>query len=378
MMPAAAHAQGSDDGWSLTGQAGAGLSFVFGEQVSDPSVGFAIGRRLSDSMEFQGQVLGFVGPWRETTFATRIDEDTPASFLRRERRSSVLAMTRANLLLGEGRWRPYFSFGAGIGWGREVREGRIFAPSTVVLPSVVGEDRDVDQRIGFVTLLGTGVDIGLSDRWRLRPEALLPLVWGGVESGNVTMLVGVTYTSSAEPGRRPPIRAAAARPPLRAAGATGWQRVAALPPGQMLRVRLRSGIVGFRDGMPVEPGGRHVVGTLVSADAESVVVRVEKGAAEGTWRFARPVVERIERGRLQADSPREGILAGFVIGAGIGALGYLASGGGDDHEIWIPAGLMLFGPPLALVGGVSDHLHRSFSVIELVYDAGEADYRRAR
>jgi hypothetical protein len=282
----------------------------------------------------------------------------------------VLALTRANLFLGEGRLRPYFSFGAGVGWGREVREGRLLAPSSPALPPGFGPERDVDERIGFVTLLGTGVDIGLSDRWRLRPEALLPLVWDGVESGNVTMVVGITYTSAPAPGSRIRARDAAAGMPLPAAGAAGWQRVTALPPGQMLRVRLESGILGFRDEMPVEPGGRRVIGTLVSADSESIVVRVAEGAGEGTWRFARPTVERIERGRLETDRPWEGILAGFAVGAGIGALGYLASGGGDDHEIWIPVGTLLFGAPLALVGGISDHLHRSFEVIELIYDAG--------
>jgi len=362
-------AQEPGGGWSVTGQAGAGLSFFFGEQVSDPAFGFAVGRHLTDSMQVEGQVLGFAGPWRETTWVTRIDADAPATFLRREQRRGVLALTRANLFLGKGRLRPYFSFGAGIGWGREVREGRILAASLPGPTPGFGPERDVDERIGFVTLLGTGVDIGLSDRWRLRPEALLPLVWGGVESGNVTMVVGVTYASAPEPDARARGSQVAAAVPL-PAGAVGWQRVTALPPGQILRVRLESGILGFRDGMPVEPGGRRVIGALVAADDDSIVVRVAEGAGKGTWRFPRPTVERIERGRLETDGPWEGILAGFAVGAGFGAIGYLASGGGDDHEIWIPAGTLLFGAPLALVGGISDHLHRSFKVIELIYDAG--------
>jgi hypothetical protein len=366
---AATPAQEPGGGWSVTGQAGTGLSFVFGEQVSDPAFGFAVGRHLTDSMQVEGQVLGFAGPWRETTWVTRIDADTPATFSQREQRRSVLALTRANLFLGEGRLRPYFSFGAGVGWGREVREGRIFAPGLPSPPPGPNPQFDVDERIGFVTLLGTGVDIGLSDRWRLRPEALLPLVWSGVESGNVTMVVGITYTSDPAPHARTRGSQVAAAAPV-PAGAVGWQRVTALPPGQMLRVRLESGIIGFRDGMPVEPGGRRVIGALVSADDESIVVRVAEGAGKGAWRFPRPTVERIERGRLETDRPWEGILAGFAIGAGIGAMGYLASGGGDDHEIWIPVGTLLFGAPLALLGGISDHLHRSFKVIELVYDAG--------
>ncbi len=354
-------------GWAFTSQVGSGFSFYFGEQAADPAFGFAVGRFLSDSLQVEGQLLGVPGRPREHTSESESSDHVVWRSSSWQQRSMLIAMTRLNLYLGEGRVRPYLSFGAGLGWGQE--------ESGWTTAYAAGADRDADTEtrrherrgIAFATLLGSGVDIGLSDHWRVRPEVIMPWLWGVPQPGYVTLAVGITYTT------RPPrsvtaTYAARSRSLARESAATAWRRVVALALGDSLRLQLSRGTRGVRDGNVEQPDSRTVLGEFVAADEGALLVRITQGARTGTWRIPRAYVERIERGRFERNGPWEGVLGGFVVGAGIGALAYLGSGGGDDHEIWIPAGTIMFGAPAALIGGISDHRHRSFEATELVYD----------
>jgi hypothetical protein len=162
------------------------------------------------------------------------------------------------------------------------------------------------------------------------------------------------------------LRRPAAGEPLSSA----WRRVGALPHDGVIRVHVRrgTGTAALRNGQPADADTRTLVGTFVAADGNALELRIPSGRLAGTWRVPRTRVERIERGRLERDGPWEGILGGFVVGGGIGAFAYLSSGGGDDHQIWIPAGTLLFGAPAAFIGGLTDTLHDSFEPTELVYD----------
>lgn len=142
-----------------------------------------------------------------------------------------------------------------------------------------------------------------------------------------------------------------------------------MPLGEVVQVRLRRGTSGVRDGNMDSPDSRTLLGAFVAADDAALVLRVIRGAASGTWRLPRTRVERIERGRIVGDGPWEGVLGGFVGGAAFSAIAYLGSGGGEDHEIILPLGTLLFGAPAALVGGgLTDYFHRSLEITELVYD----------
>jgi hypothetical protein len=360
-------------GWELTGHMGTGLSFYFGDQAADPMFGFSAGRFLSDSLQIDFQLLGMPGAVRERFREEyrSVDEgngqELLSTSLSRVRRQMYLALTRWNIHFGEARARPYLSFGAGLGWGSE----RYTYESSCVSPQCPAwfdsDDLDEDQGLGFATLLGTGVDVALSDRWRLRPEVIMPVLWVAPQPGYVTLAVGVTYTTrtSATTGGTP---ATPSRPRAGEPLSSAWRRVAALPLGDPIRVRVRRGTEIVREGDVEIPDSRTLIGSFVAADERALMIRVTEGPVDGTWRIPRARIERIERGRIDNDGPWEGVLGGFVGGSLAGALMYLGSGGGDDHEILLPAGTVLFGGPAALIGGISDHLHHSFEVAELTYD----------
>lgn len=362
-------AQASEDagGWAFTGQVGSGMSFYFGEQASDPAFSFAVGRFLSDTLQVEGQLLGVAGRPREHSGESYNRDNLVSTSWSRVQRRMLLALTRVNLYLGEGRLRPYLFFGAGLGWGHEETQR-----TTRSITATGGVDTAThayeNQGIGFATLLGSGFDIGLTDRWRARPEVLMPLLWGAPQPGYVTLTVGITYTT------RPPRSSGGAyairsRALAGESSAAAWRRVVAIAPGNVVRLQVHRDTWGLRDGNVEKPGLRTLLGWFVSADDDALVVRVMPGARTDTWRIPRIFVDRIERGRLERNGPWEGVLGGFVVGAGIGALGYLGSGGRDDHEIWIPAGTIFFGAPLALAGGLGDHAHRTFEATELIYEA---------
>jgi hypothetical protein len=357
-----------DDGWQLTGLAGGGLSFYYGDQVADPAFGFSAGKFLSDSMQVEGQLLAIRGPVREQTRENHYYDELYSISWSREQTQSYMALTRVNLYLGHSSVRPYLAFGVGLGWGSERDEWR----DTCVSPRC-SEDgysgyrhNHEQQGIALATLLGTGVDVGIGDRWRLRPEIVTPFMWGAPQAGYVTLAVGITYTTRPVPtARRSPLRSSAhAGEPLSVA----WQRVAAVPLGEPLRVQVRRDTSGVRDGR-YESVGSTLMGSFVAADDSALVMRVTQGAKQGTWRIPRTRVLRIERGRLERNGAGEGVLGGFVAGAMTGAVMYLGSGGGDDHEIFVPAMTMLVGGPAALIGGVTDYLHKSFESTDLIYDA---------
>jgi hypothetical protein len=176
-------------GWTFTGQVGSGLSFYGREQVADPAFGFAVGRFLSDSLQVEGQLLGVPGRPREHTSESESSDHVLWTSSSWQQRSMLIAMTRLNLYLGEGRVRPYLSFGAGLGWGQE--------ESGWTTAYAAGADRDADTEtrrrerrgIGFATLLGSGVAIGLGDHWRVKPEVVMPLLWGVPQPAYVTLAV---------------------------------------------------------------------------------------------------------------------------------------------------------------------------------------------
>jgi len=353
-------------GWMFTGQVGAGLTFYWGEQSSDPAFSFAAGRFVSDTLQVEGQLLAIPGsgPPREFSWVDSPGDLTTRSTWTVQRRM-LLALTRLNLYLGEGRVRPYFSFGAGPGWASE---GGTFSRQRVDASGNVSAEEGTqgEQGIGFATLLGTGIDIGVTEHWRARPEVTMPVLWGRTQPGNVILAVGITYTS------RPPTprRAAYVLSSHEHAGesaAAAWRRVTTIYSGGTLRVRLKPGTWTQSDGVFNPPSSTTLLASFVSADDKGVVVNVIEGAS-GTFRIPRNRVQRIERGRFESNGPWEGVLGGFVFGATLGAFGYLGSGGGDDHEIWIPVGTIMFGGPAALVGGLADHFHRSFEAVELIYD----------
>jgi hypothetical protein len=359
---------GGYDGWQLTGLAGGGLSFYFGEQVADPTFGFSAGKFLSDTMQVEGQFLGIRGPVREKTWENDYYNEPYSIGWSRDQTEAYMALTRVNLYLGHGRVRPYLAFGAGIGWGSERNEWRdICVSRQCAEDGYVGYQHGHSQQgISLATLLGTGIDIGIADSWRLRPEIVTPFLWGAPQGGYVTLAFGVTYTTRPVPTakRTDPLRSSAhAGEPLTAA----WQRVAGLALGEPLRVQVRRDTSGVRDGR-YENTGSTLIGSFVAADDTALVLRVTQGTKQGTWRIPRTRVLRIERGRLERNGAGEGVLGGFVVGAMTGALMYLGSGGGDDHEIWVPAMTLLVGGPAALVGGVTDYVHKSFEPTDLVYD----------
>lgn len=380
--------RGAGRRWFYTGLVAAGLHPFDGGQVADPTFGFGFGQRISDNVELETQVLGVAGLVQEREPRTFRDERRQSTHESWERRRSIAVASRLNYLVGDARVRPYFTIGAGVGWGRAEGESSSSVAEPPGAPPEVFRRRFSRQGIGIVSMLGTGVDIEVAERWRLRPEALLPFLWGGVWSANITMGVGLTYAPGGtgdarhprDEGQRPaaverrerpePRRVAAPRletPPIAVSG-EGWDRVKSLGLGGTLRVRLESGLRLFSDQGSLEsPGSRNLLGYFVEANDRELILQVVQGAPEGRWRISRPGIERVELGRIERDSPWEGVLAGFAIGAGIGAIGYL--GGGEDHEVWLPAGAALIGAPLALVGGLTDHFHHTFRRTLLVYEA---------
>ncbi len=353
--------------WEFTLQGGAGFSLYYGDQAADPAFGFTAGRFLSDSMQAETQLLVMPAPVREHSWERRdlVSGDVISTGWSRARRQMYVALTRINLHLGEGNVRPYLSFGAGLGWGSERVESwsRCLDLRCDPDPPVRIHGR---EGLALATLLGSGVDVELDERWRLRPEVVMPYLWGAPQPGYVSVIVGATYaprrSGSSRSPRQPSI-------PGTAPG-TGWDRVVALPLGEAIRVQVRRGINATRDGELGAPPARILTARFVAADAAALELRIPEGAdAAGIWRIPRLLVERVERGHVQRDGPWEGVLGGFVVGAGIGAFGYLSSSGGDDSEIWLPAGTILFGGPAALLGGLGDYAHRSFEPGEVVYDS---------
>jgi len=356
------------DGWQFTAQVGGGLSFYYGDQVADPAFGFSAGKFLSDTMQVEGQFLGIRSPLREHTWENYYRDELYSIESSREQTQAYMALTRVNLYLGHSRVRPYLAFGVGLGWGRERDEWHdTCVSSTCVEDRYIGYEQGYQQQgIAFATLLGTGIDIGITDRWRVRPEIVTPFMWGAPQGGFVTLAVGLTYTTRPVPtaDRGAPLRSSAhAGEPLSSA----WQRVAAVPLTEPIRVQVRGDTAGVHDGR-YESVGSTLIGNFVAADDSALVMRVTQGAEQGTWRIPRARVLRIERGRLERNGAGEGVLGGFVAGAMTGALMYLGSGGGDDNEIWVPAMTLLVGGPAALVGGVTDYLHQSFDPTDLIYD----------
>jgi len=175
---------------------GLGLSGTDHTDLMGPSFTVSSIKPLERKLEFELQLFASFGRgeasnWNAGYYLEDDDEATQVTGQRRRRGDDVSTLLRMNYIVAGERFRPYFSTGIGVGWSRRERNNVAYFPDGTEFFS----SHSSDNGVGLAMLLGTGVDITLGRRWRVRPE----LTWQGVgwtQAGSFgpAVTVGVTYS----------------------------------------------------------------------------------------------------------------------------------------------------------------------------------------
>ncbi len=180
--------------WSFTGLAGAGVREIDSESYGAALVGFSASRLHGERIELgveafvllPNEVLVVPSPIfvpggpGGTTQMTVEDID-------------VAVLFRMNYWLATWRVRPYLGFGAGVDFLDRTRVGTraIDEPSDGVPVIITREIQD--GSIQLVTLFAAGLEFPITDHWRVRPEARVPLPVFVGSARTLGFGVGVSY-----------------------------------------------------------------------------------------------------------------------------------------------------------------------------------------